>query len=408
VGRIIRLSSVLILLLVVGCGKTLTGVYVQPKLMPVELDPSSNPTRTIYIIAQVDLNDTANPDEDACEDWASESTSDDSDARKCRAWLADLSLSLGTSLQRRLMRDRNGTRVQLLDPDDKTWRSLAKPGDLSIKVTFKDSLIRDFTYAFLLAWRSDTYRMEATVSVEDARTGRHLRTFDVKKRYDCGLNYLWFVDVIIPLFPLYISNNKNDRAKVLSGLLGDVSSGIAKTEARIASPTMPVTVPVITPPVNTRPQAAKPDLKCIESKIYVNSATFKGFPATFFGGATQDDMGAVLASKLQSSFIEHGMRDVFTLTNLEQQLKKEKRKEILGCTANACVNRIIENFGLSESVFITVTRMGEGQAYLNLTWMDIGSETILSQQTGITKPDIESILKSVGKLSLQLLQGRCP
>jgi len=54
-----------------------------------------------------------------------------------------------------------------------------------------------------------------------------------------------------------------------------------------------------------------------------------------------------------------------------------------------------------------ITRMGDSQAYLNLTWMDTGSETILGQQTRICDQEIAAILDALKELSTALLAARC-
>ncbi len=54
-----------------------------------------------------------------------------------------------------------------------------------------------------------------------------------------------------------------------------------------------------------------------------------------------------------------------------------------------------------------ITRMGDTKAYLNLTWMDTASETILGQQTKVCTQEITAILDTLKELSGALLSGRC-
>jgi len=315
-------------------------------------------------------------------------------AGACKEWLDERALDMGHALAG-LMEERQTTAEVVLINSTSNWKTLVRDGDLKVRIVVTDTFQRDFTWALIFAWRQDRYRMDATVEVSDAATGRHLRTFDRTHRHACGLNYLWLVYFVIPLFPFYLSDNEADRGEGAAVLARRMAEDISAASEQAVEVPRPVPIP------------ATPRLSCIDSRIYVNNAEVKGFDPDAFDGTPHQDLAEVFASGVQSSFFEAGVREVFTLVNLEQQLQKEKRKEILGCSGNSCVNRIIENFGLSESIFIVITRMGDTQAYINLTWMDTASETILGQQTRVCQPGVTAILETLEELSAALLAVRC-
>ena len=391
--------AIVLLLVCPGCSQTYTGAWapmgagLTGTVRPVDFVPA----RRVFLEVVAKLAPGRKVYEDVCADSSPE----------CDQWLGQRALEIGRVMTVLLERRQTTTEVVLTNqtPD---WMTRVRDGDLKIRMVISDTFQRDFTWAFLFAWRGDTYRVDATVEVSDARTGRHLRTFDRTHRHDCGLNYLWLIYVFVPLVPFYLSNNEADRgegAQALASRLADDISSASDQTAEIPAPTPDPGIPTPRPPPTILPDAA--DLSCIDSRIYVNNAELKGFGKDAFDGTPHEDLAEVFGAGVQSAFFEAGVREVFTLVNLEQQLQKEKRKEILGCSGNSCVNQIIENFGLSESIFIVVTRMGDTQAYLNLTWMDTASETILGQQTRVCAQEITAILDTLKELSGALLGARC-
>ncbi|MFH1532042.1 MAG: hypothetical protein ABIK09_15055 [Pseudomonadota bacterium] len=403
-----RAALVTLLLLVsLGCNQTYTAAWapmgggIAGTVRPTDFLPE----RRIFLEVVAKLAPGRKVYDDVCADAA------DTGAfatGPCKEWLDDRALEMGRVLAT-LLEARQTTSEMVLTNQTPDWKTRVRDGDLKVRIIVADTFQRDFTWAFLFAWRSDTYRIDATVEVSDARTGRHLRTFDRSHRHDCGLNYLWLIYVFVPLIPFYLSNNENDRGEGAVSLAARLADDIsdASNQAAGAPPSAPDPgIPAPRPPPAGAAEIA--DLSCIDSRIYVNNAELKGFPEGAFDNTPRGDLAEVFASGVQSAFFEAGVREVFTLVNLEQQLQKEKRKEILGCSGNSCVNQIIENFGLSESIFIVVTRMGDTQAYLNLTWMDTASETILGQQTKVCAQEITAILDALGELSSALLANRCP
>lgn len=406
------IASILLLLLAgPACNKVYTAAWapmdagLTGTVRPVDFVPE----RRLFLEVVAKLAPGRDVYDDVCSDAA------DTGAYAtgaCKDWLDARARDMGGVLEQLLEARQTTTDVVLINAAPE-WKSQVRARDLKVRIVVTDTFQRDFTWAFLFAWRGDTYRLDATIEVSDAATGRHLQTFDRSHRHECGLNYLWLIYVFVPLVPFYISNNEADRGEgavtLATRLADDIASASDKTvRAPIPAPEPGLAAPRPPPRADgPTPTGVPLDLGCIDSRIYVNNAELKGFPTGSFDGTPRGDLAEVFASGVQSSFFGAGVREVFTLVNLEQQLQKEKRKEILGCSGNSCVNQIIENFGLSESIFIVVTRMGDTQAYLNLTWMDTGSETILGQQTKVCAQEITAILETLQELSTALLAGRC-
>ncbi len=394
-----------------ACNKVYTAAWapmgegLKGTVRPVDFVPE----RRIFLEVTAKLAPGRDVYDDVCADAADQGAYA---TGACKDWLDARAAEMGRVLEL-LLEERQTTADVVLVNTTPEWKTRVRARDIKVRIIITDTFQRDFTWAFLFAWRSDSYRIDATIEVSDAATGRHLRTFDRSHRADCGLNYLWLLYIVIPLVPFYLSNNEADRgegAVVMATRLAEDISRASEAADTTLAPTPDPGIPAPRPP----PAAAGPggtetpmDLRCIDSRIYVNNAELKGFPAGAFDDTPSADLAEVFASGVQSAFFEAGVREVFTLVNLEQQLQKEKRKEILGCSGNSCVNQIIENFGLSESIFIVVTRMGDTQAYLNLTWMDTASETILGQQTRVCAQEITAILDALQELSTALLAGRC-
>jgi hypothetical protein len=64
-----------------------------------------------------------------------------------------------------------------------------------------------------------------------------------------------------------------------------------------------------------------------------------------------------------------------TLENLQAQLGKERLKATFACEDAACVNRIVENFGCSETIFTVVRRIGADK--IQVTMDHTAGETVL-------------------------------
>jgi len=114
-----------------------------------------------------------------------------------------------------------------------------------------------------------------------------------------------------------------------------------------------------------------------------------------------EDLGPVLASEIQVALQETGRFQALTLENLEAQLRKEKKKALLSCSDDGCIQRIVENFGIPDTVFGRVKTLGTGRVHLALTWTRDGD--VLHAVTALSegKPGalIEDIRGLVEKLA---------
>ncbi len=313
-------AILLFILTSLGCNQTYTaawapmGEVIKKTVRPADFIPERRiflevvaklaPGRKAYDNACSDFSDTGAYATDECKDWLDE-----------RALEMDQVLVI-------LLEQRQTTSEVVLTNRTPDWKTRIRDGDLKVRIIVKDTFQRDFTWAFFVAWRSDTYRLDATVEVSDARTGRHLRTFDRSHRHRCGLNYLWLIDVFIPLIPFYITDNQADRSEGAESLAIRLADDIsdASNQARDIPP--PARDPGIPAPRAPPADALRTaDLSCIESRIFINNAELKGFPTGSFDGTPREDLAEVFASGAQSAFFEAGVREVFTLVNLEQQLQ---------------------------------------------------------------------------------------
>lgn len=210
-----RLATALLALSLCGCTTSLTAAYV----MPHSVNPSSpalaGEVPTVFVSAAVSFSVNAEVTSSACA--ASRNSAN------CRAWLARLELSLASAAASQLRATSQKWVFTAVSRDDKTWRDRARPGDLHVVIGFEDLLYREWRYGVFVMWRTDTYDATSLVRVQDAASERELARFNVSDRAKLGLNYLWFVDVFIPLFPLYWSDNTEGRAKLLGQLMRTIA-----------------------------------------------------------------------------------------------------------------------------------------------------------------------------------------
>jgi len=275
------LLTALLLLAGLGCTKTFTAAWApMGKGLTAPVRPMDfQPERRIFLEVQAKLAPGRETYHEVCSDDA------DSGAYAtgaCKGWLDERAVEIGRVLAV-LLEERQRTSEVVLINAAADWKTQVRSGDLKVRIVVSDTFQRDFTWAFLFAWRSDTYRIDATIEVSDAATGRHLRTFDRSHRHDCGLNYLWLIYVFVPLIPFYISGNEADRGEgaetLATRLADDISS--ASDQAMGAPPPAPDPgIPAPRPPPTTDRVAL--DLRCIDSRIYVNNAELKGFPTGAF------------------------------------------------------------------------------------------------------------------------------
>ncbi len=112
------------------------------------------------------------------------------------------------------------------------------------------------------------------------------------------------------------------------------------------------------------------------------------------------ELGPVLASEIQVALQETGRLQALTLENLEAQLRKEKKKALLSCADDGCIQRIIENFGIPDTVFGRVKALGTGSLHLTLTWTR--GEDVLHAVTAVSGLDPADLLPAIRDLAARL------
>jgi len=116
--------------------------------------------------------------------------------------------------------------------------------------------------------------------------------------------------------------------------------------------------------------------------------------------AGAEELGPVLASEVQVALQATGGLQALTLENLEAQLRKEKRKALLSCADHGCVQRIIENFGIPDTVFGRVKALGGERAHITLTWIRNGD--VLHAVTALSVGDPAALIAETRGLAEEL------
>ena len=119
-----------------------------------------------------------------------------------------------------------------------------------------------------------------------------------------------------------------------------------------------------------------------------------------------EDLGPVLASEIQVALQEGHRFQALTLENLEAQLRKEKKKALLSCADEGCVQRIIENFGIPDTIFGRIKALGPDSLHLTLTWTRAGD--VLHAVTAVSDRDIAALLPATRDLATRLSAAVAP
>ncbi|MFH1530790.1 MAG: hypothetical protein ABIK09_08685 [Pseudomonadota bacterium] len=113
-----------------------------------------------------------------------------------------------------------------------------------------------------------------------------------------------------------------------------------------------------------------------------------------------EELGPVLASEIQVALQGAGSFQALTLENLEAQLRKEKKKALLSCADDGCVQRIIENFGIPDTIFGRVKTLGTERLHLTLTWTRGGD--VIHAVTAVSAWDAAALLQAMRDLTARL------
>ncbi len=90
--------------------------------------------------------------------------------------------------------------------------------------------------------------------------------------------------------------------------------------------------------------------------LFIDDFTFEGFSEN---KEETERLGRVFAAELQSLLQGNTLITAYTRTNLQDQMKKEEEKALLGCTDNSCLKQIIENFGISDQIQGTIRKLSK-------------------------------------------------
>ena len=107
--------------------------------------------------------------------------------------------------------------------------------------------------------------------------------------------------------------------------------------------------------------------------VFVADIQFTGFPDAEL--QEMDGWPAAFAAEVKGALGGTAGLTPMTLENLKAQLGKERLKATFACEDAACVNRIVENFGCSETIFTVVRRIGTDK--VQITMDHTAGETVL-------------------------------
>lgn len=180
-----------------GCGARLTGSYVLP--MPPEPDagPALMPSTNLYVRSPTILHPSDHDYDEEDRRWR--------DSRgRLRSAMTDLLVDYF---------DASGLFGDVRRYDDARPREL-DGDDLILDVSVVDLFYRPISYALLVAWRRDEYALSMGLDVRSP-SGASVFDYTYADQVKCGVNSIWIVDVLIPLFPVYIDKHEKERAALL-------------------------------------------------------------------------------------------------------------------------------------------------------------------------------------------------
>ena len=125
--------------------------------------------------------------------------------------------------------------------------------------------------------------------------------------------------------------------------------------------------------------------------LFVDAVRLKGVPASM--NDTVSLWGEALAAEISGVLREAQSHSPMTLQNLEAQLGMERQKAALACADSSCLNRIVENFGISESLFGTVMWLGKDRVQLTLVYT-AGFEKVGEAVPRYAGPNYEEMAKA--------------
>ncbi|MFH1531356.1 MAG: hypothetical protein ABIK09_11575 [Pseudomonadota bacterium] len=107
--------------------------------------------------------------------------------------------------------------------------------------------------------------------------------------------------------------------------------------------------------------------------LFIADVQFTGFTAA--ERTEMEGWPAAFAAEVKGALAGTAGLTPMTLENLQAQLGKERLKATFACEDAACLNRIVENFGCSETIFTVVRRIGADK--VQVTMDHTAGETVL-------------------------------
>ena len=136
-----------------------------------------------------------------------------------------------------------------------------------------------------------------------------------------------------------------------------------------------------------------------KTSLFIDEVRFKGAP---FSMKEQVLLwGSALAVEVSGVLRDVDRFTPMTLQNLESQLGKEERKATLACADASCINRIVENFGISESVFGVVTWLGRKKVQVSLVHT-AGDEKVGEAAPRYAAPEYDAIAQALRVMAGEL------
>ena len=140
-----------------------------------------------------------------------------------------------------------------------------------------------------------------------------------------------------------------------------------------------------------------------KTPLFIDEVRFKGAPS-----ALKEQVplwGSALAAEVSGVLRDLATHTPLTLQNLESQLGKEERKASMACSDASCISRIVENFGISESVFGVVTWLGSKKVQVTLVHT-AGDEKLGEATPMYATPEYDAVAQSLRAMAGELFVAR--
>ena len=135
-------------------------------------------------------------------------------------------------------------------------------------------------------------------------------------------------------------------------------------------------------------------------QLFVDEVRFQNFPDSI--QETVEPWGSALAAEVSGALEGAPGHTPVSLENLKAQLGKERLKATMACEDSSCVNRIVENFGCSETLFPVVRYISRSKAQVTVTHTADG-EKVASRGPLVVSPTYESLTGALRSLSRDVM-----